>query len=167
MKCSFAEKGPQVLVDKLTKSQQCAKNEDNLTLGRATKIADVRESKLRHKRDKDKLGQIQDVATNLIMKLDAMTHKVKLREVYLFNLRKKHKCGNSWESAEKAEPGAAGAWRRAERGREETGTRRSKRRSDQRPARLLVNFHMDLNAVTHVWERLLQISSGVIHVSGS
>lgn len=67
----------------------------------------------------------------------------------------------------KAELGPAGSRRCVERGREETGTSDSKQRSHQRPARLLVNFHMDLSAVTHVWERLFQISSGVIHLSRS
>lgn len=45
--------------------------------------------KHRHSRDKDKLGQTQNVANILIMRLEDMTHKVKQREVYLFNLRKR------------------------------------------------------------------------------
>lgn len=50
MKCSFAEKGPGVLVDKFAKSQQCAPatNEGNLILGCATKTAHVRESNCFH-----------------------------------------------------------------------------------------------------------------------
>lgn len=46
------------------------------------------------------------MATNLIMRLDHMMHKEKLREMGSFDLRKKHLCGNSWENTQKAEQSA-------------------------------------------------------------
>lgn len=107
------------------------------------------------------------MATSLIMRADHIMekeHKEKLRGTGLFKLRKSHLRGNSWESTAKAEQSAVPPRRRRARG--PTAARHKPQRvtfRSERPAWFLVNFHVYLDAVTHVGERLLQIPSGFVH----